>query len=424
MKKQFYHLLITLFFLIIYRLGSFSKITFGDSAGKVMDIEMNQFSLETYSVTHFLYQNFTVLIYRIFPFIDSIEVGRWVNIISAIIVLNILFLILQRTVKKNWITLLGTVAFGFSFTFWKNTENIEVYTFSLIWISLYCLFSLKFIENKKSKTLLLVGTILGFSFFCHVQGILLLPSYFYLCYLAYRKNVNQLGYFLYFIIPLIFLGLLYIYPLANNLPLKNVLSSSQSSWVSDSFKKGLTNYFKDLLKAIGYIIYNFWFLNFALLFIPIKSFIKDKTLLYLVIFGLPVFCFSTIYAVSDNYVFFLNFNIVYLIILSIGLNNFITKFPKYNPFISVLILLVPLYYYSTKQLVSKTAKGKEFHQQKAYKGGLNYYLLPWMNNNKGIIEVILNNEETNEDIDWMKESTQQLIDLKSKTMTIEEIKKL
>ena len=113
-----------------------------------------------------------------------------------------------------------------------------------------------------------------------------------------------------------------------------------------------------------------------------------------------------------------------MIILSIGLNNFITKFPKYNPFISVLILLVPLYYYSTKQLVSKTTKGKEFHQQKAYKGGLNYYLLPWMNNNKGIIEVILNNEETNEDIDWMKESAQQLIDLKSKTMTIEEIKKL
>jgi len=84
----------------------------------------------------------------------------------------------------------------------------------------------------------------------------------------------------------------------------------------------------------------------------------------------------------------------------------------------------PLYYYSAKQLAMQTTKGKEFHQLKAYKDGLNYYLLPWMNNNKGILEVILNNEETNEDIEWMKETGQKLIDLKSKTMTEEEIKKL
>ncbi|MGV0922252.1 protein O-mannosyl-transferase family [Empedobacter tilapiae] len=424
MKKLFNHLFITIFFLIIYRLGSFSKITFGDSSGKILDIEANQFNLETYSITHFLYQNFTILIYKLFPFANTIEIGRWVNIISAILVLNILFSILQTLNKRLWISLLATIAFGFSFTFWKNTENIEVYTFSLIWISLYCLFSLKFILNKEPKTLLFAGITLGISLFSHIQGILLFPSYFYLCYLALKNNSKNRLIISFFLIPFLFLALLYIYPIVNNESFKNVLSSSEKTWVSDSLNKDFTNYFKDLLKAIGYIIYNFWFLNFALLFIPIKSFIKDKTLLYLVIFGLPVFCFSTIYAVSDNYVFFLNFNIVYLIILSIGLNNFITKFPKYNPFVSVLILLVPLYYYSTKQLVSKTAKGKEFHQQKAYKGGLNYYLLPWMNNNKGIIEVILNNEETNEDIDWMKESAQQLIDLKSKTMTIEEIKKL
>lgn len=71
MKKQIYHLFITLFFLIIYRLESFSKITFGDSAGKILDIEMNQFNLETYSLTHFLYQNFTVLLYKILHFINS-----------------------------------------------------------------------------------------------------------------------------------------------------------------------------------------------------------------------------------------------------------------------------------------------------------------------------------------------------------------
>ncbi len=176
--KKFYHLFITLFFLIIYRLGSFSKITFGDSAGKILDIEANQFNLETYSITHFLYQNFTILIYKLLPFANTIEIGRWVNIISAVIVLNILFSILQTLYKKLWISLLGTIAFGFSFTFWKNTENIEVYTFCLIWISLYVLFAIKFVQNKKSKTLLFAGIMLGVSLFSHVQGVLLIPSYF------------------------------------------------------------------------------------------------------------------------------------------------------------------------------------------------------------------------------------------------------
>ncbi|GEM50884.1 hypothetical protein EB1_06740 [Empedobacter brevis NBRC 14943 = ATCC 43319] len=40
------------------------------------------------------------------------------------------------------------------------------------------------------------------------------------------------------------------------------------------------------------------------------------------------------------------------------------------------------------------------------------------------IPILILNEKTNEDIEWMKESAQQLIDIKSKTMTAEEIKKL
>ena len=89
---------------------------------------MNKFNLETYSVTHFLYQNFTVLIYKILPLVDPIEIGRWVNIISAVVVLNILFIIIKQNTKNDWVALIGTILFGFSFTFWKNTENIEDFT--------------------------------------------------------------------------------------------------------------------------------------------------------------------------------------------------------------------------------------------------------------------------------------------------------
>ena len=424
MKKYIYHLILSIVFIIIYRIGSFSKIPFGDSIGKVLDVEMNKFNLETYSVTHFLYQNFTVLIYKILPLVDPIEIGRWVNIISAVVVLNILFIIIKQNTKNDWVALIGTILFGFSFTFWKNTENIEVYTFSLVWISLYSLYSLKFIKNKSSRTLFVSGIILGGSFLCHVQGILLIPSYLFLCYLIFKKNVNQKHYLLYTLIPFVFLAILYIYPIINNEPIKNVLSSVENSWVSDSLNKGIFDYSKDFIKAIGYIIYNFWGFSLLFFFIPLKTFNKNNFLMFLLIFGLPVFCFSTIYAVSDNYVFFLNFNFSYIIILCIGLTYFIQKFPNFKMVITLLILLTPLYYYSVKEISIQTNIGQEFNQNKSYKGGLDYYLTPWLNNNKGIIELILSNKNINDDIIWMKEPTFKFIQLRSKKSSIDEIKKL
>ena len=121
---------------------------------------------------------------------------------------------------------------------------------------------------------------LGVSLFSHVQGVLLIPSYFYLCYLAFRNNVKNRLIFSYFFIPFLFLALLYIYPIINNESLKNVLSSSEKSWVSDSLKKDLVSYSKDLMKALGYIIYNFWFLNFAIFFMCQRLF----TILFLNLF--------------------------------------------------------------------------------------------------------------------------------------------
>ena len=118
---------------------------------------------------------------------------------------------------------------------------------------------------------------------------------------------------------------MYIYPILNQENLKNVLSSATKTWVSDSYTKAYNEYIKDFGKAIIYLIYNFWFLNFLILYIPFKTIFKNKIVIFLAIFGLPVFIFSSIYAVSDNYVFFLNFNLAYLIVICYGLQNLIKK---------------------------------------------------------------------------------------------------
>ena len=423
MKKKIVYLFITIFFLIIYRLGSFTKITFGDSLGKIVDIENCKFNLETYSITHFLYQNFTVLIYKTFPNLDPIEIGRWVNIIFAIFELNILYSILNKIFKTHLIAILGTLAF--SFTFWKNTENVEVYTFSLVWVALYLFFSVNYLQTDQNKYITIAGLILGISFYSHIQSILLIPSYSYLCLLNYKSTKTNKSLIQNFIIPILFFLGLYIYPILNQENLKNVLSSATKTWVSDSYTKAYNEYIKDFGKAIIYLIYNFWFLNFLILYIPFKTIFKNKIIIFLAIFGLPVFIFSSIYAVSDNYVFFLNFNLAYLIVICYGLQNLIKKKELFIQYIFILfIAITPLNYTLSKYIVSNTEAGKMFHQDKIYKDGLNYYMLPWYHNNKGIIEVYLNKEETNDDIDWMYKSVIEFIELRKNKMSLTAIKEL
>ena len=425
MKKKIVYLFITIFFLIIYRLGSFTKITFGDSLGKIVDIENCKFNLETYSITHFLYQNFTVLIYKTFPNLDPIEIGRWVNIIFAIFELNILYSILNKIFKTHLIAILGTLAFGFSFTFWKNTENVEVYTFSLVWVALYLFFSVNYLQTDQNKYITIAGLILGISFYSHIQSILLIPSYSYLCLLNYKSTKTNKSLIQNFIIPILFFLGLYIYPILNQENLKNVLSSATKTWVSDSYTKAYNEYIKDFGKAIIYLIYNFWFLNFLILYIPFKTIFKNKIVIFLAIFGLPVFIFSSIYAVSDNYVFFLNFNLAYLIVICYGLQNLIKKKELFIQYIFILfIAITPLNYTLSKYIVSNTEAGKMFHQDKIYKDGLNYYMLPWYHNNKGLIKVYLNKEETNDDIDWMYKSVIEFIELRKNKMSLTAIKEL
>lgn len=424
MKKNILALLLSITFLILYRVTSFSKITFGDSLGKILDIEKSTFNLETYSITHFLYQNFTVLIYKIFPFVDPIEIGRWVNICCAVAVLVILFYTIHLLFNKNSIALLGTLIFGFSFTFWKNTANVEVYTFSLLWIISYIYWTIVYLQKRKTKHLIYAGIILGISFFSHIQGILLIASYLYLCWINYRETKEIKSNLSILFIPFLFLASLYIYPLLNQESIKNVLSSSTQTWVTDTYAKPISSYGKDVVKAIGFLVYNFWFMNLLVIFLPFRSVFKNQIILFLIILCIPIFCFSTIYAVSDNYVFFLNFNLGYTIILCFALSKVLDKNKYINYLIIGLILFTPIYYTTAKQLILTTKQGKQFHQEKQFKGGLDYYMTPWLNNNIGVLEVYLNQEESIIDIEWMQSTLNEYIDLKSKTLTREEISRL
>ena len=109
-----------------------------------------------------------------------------------------------------------------------------------------------------------------------------------------------------------------------------------------------------------------------------------------------------LFSVSDNYVFFLPASFIFAIFISFSLYSVFPK--KIFKLFSFSILFIPLFYIMSYHFSMEIEKGYEFNVQKKYKGGLKYYMLPWLNNNVGILETTIKNSETPEPLDWMKKN--------------------
>ncbi|MBN9337706.1 MAG: hypothetical protein J0I88_07650, partial [Chryseobacterium sp.] len=136
MNKKTITFLIFLVFLVIYYAGSFSKISFGDCIGFVLDVEKREFLLDFMPLTHFLYMN-TAIFFSKYLAMDSVLVMRLMSVVPAAITVSLVFVLIKEFVEENWIALMSTSVFGFCFTFWRSAETIEVYTFNAFWIILF-----------------------------------------------------------------------------------------------------------------------------------------------------------------------------------------------------------------------------------------------------------------------------------------------
>ena len=178
-NSQFIFLFI--FFIIVYSLGSFSKIPFGDCVGYVLTTEKGIFIKEATATSHILYINATILIKKLL-FIDGILANKILVITSGAAVVSLIYLIVFEMTKKQLTSFISAVVFGFSFSFWRNAEIVEVYTFNAIWIALYYYFALKAYNKNSPKHLFISSIFLGISLWAHIQNILLIPSYLLLLF--------------------------------------------------------------------------------------------------------------------------------------------------------------------------------------------------------------------------------------------------
>ncbi|UOU99763.1 DUF2723 domain-containing protein [Chryseobacterium daecheongense] len=371
------------------------------------------------ATTHFLYINTVILIKNITG-ISAIEANRLLIIISGALTVSIVYLTSKSITKVEWASITAAIVFGFSFSFWKNAEIVEVYSYNSLWLSLFFFCIIKSFDKDKKLYIILAGIFFGISLWVHIQNILLIPAF--IVFLYYFRKESKYIYSSLLIFLLIFFSIT-ILNASQGLSLTSPYSSERGEWLSNSFKKTFIEYLQDVVKSVIYLIYNFnvfTILGVAGIFFLYKS---DKKVFFVFFTAsLCVYGFATFYAVTDNYVFFIPFNIIFALSISYGLSR--VKYTLIRKF-SWLCVLAPSFYLLSYKIVSLTGKGQTFDNYKKYKGGLEYYMFPWMNNNVGILEFTIDKKVSPDPMSWMTIEAEKYIELlKSKGYTEEEIKKL
>jgi hypothetical protein len=419
MNKYLSAVFVFIIFLGIYYIGSFSKIPFADCVGFVLSAEKEEWAVVADATSHFLYINTVILIKNLIG-MNAIEASRFLVVSSGAATVSVIYLTVKTISKTEWASLTAAFVFGFSFSFWRNAEIVEVYTYNSLWVSLFFFSVIKSFTENKRIYILLSSLFLGISLWVHIQNILLIPAL--LIFLFYFRSERKYAMASLFIFAALF-GSLFILNISQGLPFNSPYSSDQGTWVEDSLKKSTIQYVKDFFQSFVYLIYNFnLFTYFGVAGILLLYKTHRKMFFVFTVGAVCVYGFSTFYAVSDNYVFFLPFNIIFALSIGYGLSS--AKYARLRKF-SWVCLLIPVGYLLFYNVILLTDKGKEFHAFKEYKGGLDYYALPWMNNNVGILEFTIDKKQAPEPIEWMTISALEYIKvLKNKGYTEEQIRKL
>ncbi|REC47013.1 protein O-mannosyl-transferase family [Chryseobacterium pennipullorum] len=406
-------------FLAVYYAGSFTRIPFADAIGFILPAEKGKFVTTATATSHFLYTN-TVIFVKNLAGINAIEASRFVIITSAALTVSVIYATVRVITKLEWASLAAAFIFGFSFSFWKNAEIVEVYTYNSLWLSLFFFSMVKSFKEKNKVYIPLSALFLGVSLWVHIQNILLLPAFF--LFLYYFRQEKKYAYLSFIIFALIFSAIT-ILNISQGLSLGSPYTSERGEWLSNSFKKTWLQYLQDVVKSVVYVIYNFNVFFIAGIAGIFYLYTSDRKMFFVFFTAsLFVYGFATFYAVTDNYVFFIPFNIIFALSAGYGLSQL--KYPWIKKF-SWLCLGIPLFYLLSLKLVSVTRQGQNFDQHKKYKGGLEYYMYPWMNNNIGILEFTIDGKTAPDPMIWMTVEAEKYIEfLKSKGFTEEQIRKL
>ncbi|SDE00419.1 protein O-mannosyl-transferase family [Riemerella columbipharyngis] len=329
------------------------------------------FDIGTNATNHFLYSNFLALIFKLFPIsVNPHYIFTSVSILFSIATLWLIrkFLLLFDISHKN--TLLLFFLLGLSFTYWRISIITEVYAFYIFFTVLFLYYVFRYVKTPKNSTFIILSFILGLCFLIHIQSILLIPSYLLLAYKSMKIDYKQtiIGTCLFLVVSSILL-----IPVAlGKHDFMAILNDDNPNY---SFLKiNIIESCKALLRNIGFLVYNFTiFLYFILI-----GFRKIQYKKYVLAILIPYFVFIIKHDVSDSYVFQLVPYVFLLVAMGKGVEC------KFNRLPIAIVLILPLFYFSTYKIIGYTQFGKKINNEKGFKGGVRYLMFPALNGNPPI----------------------------------------
>jgi hypothetical protein len=370
--------LIILIFAFIYIFSVGPDPVLGDSLAFTI-VASNGFDLATNATNHFLYINFLALSHKILPFINPHHLFVGISITCSLLTLIFLrrFLALFEIKKVNIDILV--LLFGFSFTFWRISIITEVYSFYILFVTLFLYHIFSFIKTRKITYFYYSAILFGTMFLIHIQTILLIPFYLYFLYENFRnERINILkGIF----IPAIIFSILLI-PVVQDKH-SFIAIFTDNAWGNSFFELKFETFIKSLGRNLIFLIYNFS----LFLFFIVAGIKKAGYKKYFLIALLPYVVFILKHDVSDSYVFHLVPYLFLLVLIGKGLEK-LQLIPKY-----VLVFSLPLIYFMTYKMVKYTGFSHDITTKTGFKGGVRYFFFPPLNGNPTIDVFIKSYEE-------------------------------
>lgn len=355
---------------IIYLLNRSPYIGFNDGMSFLLSASKG-WDLDTNATSHFLYNNLLHVLLKVFFFLPQVFVLTTFSIICSLLAIWIFGKVLGLFSQDRFLNAMAMLTLGLSFTFWQQTEVVEVYAFNNV-IFLSCLYlGLRDIFGEHRKGWFWLSILMGLGLLTHIQHILSLP--FFLFYLFGKNELflaRKLG------------GLLLTLALASPLFLLPILLQThslmavfiESKFQSDLFGMDLGAMLKGIGLGLGMLCYNFLF---ALPFV-LKGWLRlwktDRQRVWLLLLVLlPYFGFAFKYSVNDNHVFFLAGYFVLLLPLGLGLKGIRLG----NWALAALVVIMPMAMYASASILAKQVpRLREYDSAKAYKGGVLHLLWP------------------------------------------------
>ncbi len=367
----------------LYTLTAAQGVGFGDELRFIIRIEEG-FDFSTIATNHILYTNLLVLISKVFPNVDAFSLAVGFSAFFGALTLVVVHHIVQSQFENRWVSLATVFTLMLSFTFWRQSVTVEVYTFNLFVLSLFLMNSIKALQTNSNQSLFQASFILGISLWIHIQNILLIPALIYTGIQNRKLGYSVIPFAIFF---LLLSACSFLYEGISGLH-KMIYGNAEYLQKATNFKP--ISVLSGLLKGEVYFFFNFGLSSLVIVWGVYKLLVAwNQLTVFNLLFTLPTWLFSSNYSVPDNYVFFLPSYLALVVLSGIGyqdLYSFLSA--KYKKLLLFVPLSIVLAYLFLPFVVLKFEKGRDIHLQKSYKGGVYYLTQPWMHNKPTLLPLV------------------------------------